>query len=67
MILLPFASEEGAQKVISQLTPIIQPYLSVKLNFGSASLQQLDTLESLLKRAELNKLGKLQKQQQGVK
>ena len=66
-ILLPFASEEGAQKVISQLTPIIQPYLSVKLNFGSASLQQLDTLESLLKRAELNKLGKLQKQQQGVK
>ncbi|GAA0786409.1 hypothetical protein GCM10009193_24860 [Shewanella aestuarii] len=66
-ILLPFASEEGALKVIRQLTPIIQPYLSVKLHFGSASLQQLDNLQTLVKRAELNKLAKLQKQHQGIK
>ena len=61
-ILLPFASEEGALKVIGQLTPIIQPYVSGKLHFGCASLQQLDNLETLLKRAELNKLSQQQKQ-----
>ena len=66
-ILLPFTTDKGATRVVNQLAIIIQPYQSVKVNFGIASLQQLDSLDSLIKRAELNQLGNLQKWHQSSK
>lgn len=66
-ILLPFTTDKGATRVVNQLAIIIQPYQSIKVNFGIASLQQLDNLDSLIKRAELNQLGNLQKWHQSSK
>ncbi|UJF22476.1 hypothetical protein [Shewanella sp. OMA3-2] len=60
-VLLPFTTDNGAARVVDQLAIIIQPYQAAKVNFGIASLQQLDNLDTLIKRAELNKLGNLQK------
>ncbi len=60
VIVLPHTSTEGAQKVITQLVACIQPWqCSSKVNIGVAAMQQFDTLESLIKRASINQLGKV--------
>ena len=60
VIVLPHTSTEGAQKVITQLVACIQPWQgSSKVNIGVAAMQQFDTLESLIKRASINQLGKV--------
>ncbi|MGI2024442.1 tetratricopeptide repeat-containing diguanylate cyclase [Shewanella glacialipiscicola] len=60
VIVLPHTSTEGAQKVITQLVACIQPWQgSSKINIGVAAMQQFDTLESLIKRASINQLGKV--------
>ncbi|PIW60107.1 diguanylate cyclase [Shewanella sp. CG12_big_fil_rev_8_21_14_0_65_47_15] len=60
VILLPHTSTVGAQRVVNQLTTTIQPWQgSSRVNIGIAVLQQFDTLESLIKRASINQLGKL--------
>ncbi|MGZ9896937.1 tetratricopeptide repeat-containing diguanylate cyclase [Shewanella gaetbuli] len=61
-IILPFATENGAKKVLEQLSDIIKSYQNTPLNFGVATLQQPDNLQSLVKRAELNILTHYQKQ-----
>lgn len=59
VIALPHTSSKGAQRVASQLTECIQPWQQFsKVMIGIAALQQFDTLESLLKRASINLLGK---------
>ena len=60
VIVLPHTSTEGAQKVMTQLVACIQPWQgSSKVNIGVAAMQQFDTLESLIKRASINQLGKV--------
>ncbi|VEE61722.1 Predicted ATPase [Shewanella putrefaciens] len=60
VIVLPYTSAVGAQKVVSQITPTIQMWQGThKVNIGIAVMQQFDTLDSLVKRASINQLGKL--------
>ncbi|MCL1090860.1 diguanylate cyclase [Shewanella profunda] len=60
VIVLPHTSVTGAQRVVNQLTAAIQPWQgSSRVNIGIAALQQFDTLESLIKRAGINQLGKI--------
>lgn len=59
VILLPHTTATGAQRVSNQLAPTIKIWQGVtKVNIGIAGMQQFDTLESLVKRANLNQLGK---------
>jgi len=60
VIVLPYTSAVGAQKVVGQITPTIQTLQGTsKVNIGVAVMQQFDTLDSLVKRASINQLGKL--------
>lgn len=60
VILLPHTSTMDAQRVVNQLTATIQRWQGAsRVNIGIAALQQFDTLESLIKRASINQLGKL--------
>ncbi|MGL4713495.1 MAG: diguanylate cyclase domain-containing protein [Shewanella sp.] len=60
VIILPHTSATGAKRVVSQLVACIQPWQgSSKVNIGIAAMQQFDTLESLIKRASINQLGKV--------
>lgn len=60
VIVLPHTSAMGAQRVVNQLTAAIQPWQgSNRVYIGIAALQQFDTLESLIKRAGINQLGKI--------
>ncbi|MFB2761075.1 diguanylate cyclase domain-containing protein [Shewanella xiamenensis] len=60
VIVLPYTSARGAQRVVNQLTPTIQTSQgSSKVNIGIAVMQQFDTLDSLVKRANINQLSKL--------
>lgn len=60
VIILPHTSAAGAKKVVNQLVACIQPWQgSSKVNIGIAAMQQFDTLESLIKRASINQLGKV--------
>ena len=60
VIVLPYTSAVGAQRVVNQITPTIQTLQGTsKVNIGVAVMQQFDTLESLVKRASINRLGKL--------
>ncbi|QIR13276.1 tetratricopeptide repeat-containing diguanylate cyclase [Shewanella aestuarii] len=66
MILLPYTSEKGAQRVAMQLTSQVQAFQSSVVNFGVANLQQLDSVETLTKRASLNLLSQIQKKNQNL-
>jgi tetratricopeptide (TPR) repeat protein len=58
-ILLPRTSALGAERVIEQLLPKIQPWQTEgKVSIGMASMQHFDTLVSLVKRAGINQLCK---------
>ena len=60
IIILPYTSVQGAEFVIEQLAPSIQPWqANHKVHMGLASLQQFDTLQSLLKRASVSLLNRL--------
>ncbi|MCH1931945.1 hypothetical protein L9G16_17340 [Shewanella sp. A25] len=60
VIVLPYTSGQGAQKVVEQLSPVVKAWQSGdKVSFGIAVMQQFDTLESLIKRASVNQLAKL--------
>lgn len=60
VIVLPYTSAVGAQRVASQLTPTIQTWQGTnKVNIGIAVMQHFDNLDSLVKRASINQLSKL--------
>lgn len=60
VIVLPYTSAIGAKKVVLQLATCIQPWQgSNRVYIGSAAMQQFDTVESLIKRASINQLGKV--------
>ncbi|MGL5468889.1 MAG: diguanylate cyclase domain-containing protein [Shewanella sp.] len=60
VIVLPYTSAVGAQRVVSQLTPTIQTLQGTnKVNIGIAAMQHFDNLDSLVKRASINQLSKL--------
>ncbi|WP_345867689.1 diguanylate cyclase domain-containing protein [Shewanella algae] len=57
VILLPYTSVQGALQVSEQLKPIVQSWqVAHAVRIGVASLQQPDTLDSLVKRAGVNQL-----------
>ncbi len=57
VILLPYTSVQGALQVSEQLKPIVQSWqVDHCIPIGVATLQQPDTLDSLVKRAGVNQL-----------
>ncbi|MCE9680311.1 histidine kinase [Shewanella sp. AS1] len=59
LIMLPFTSENGATGLINQLEEMLVPLqLSRKLAIGMASMQQHDSLNSLIKRANMDQLSR---------
>ncbi len=60
IIILPYTSVQGAEFVIEQLLPSIQPWQpNHRVHMGLACLQQFDTVQSLIKRASANQLNKV--------
>lgn len=58
LILLPYTSAIGSERVIAQLEPVLQRWHTAKIHLGAASLTQPDTLQTLLKRANANQLNR---------
>ncbi|MFQ6372801.1 tetratricopeptide repeat protein [Shewanella sp. YIC-542] len=58
LLLLPYTSASGAERVLTQLQPALQHWHGAKVHVGIASLTQPDTLQSLLKRARVNQLNR---------
>ncbi|GIU23306.1 histidine kinase [Shewanella sp. MBTL60-007] len=57
LIMLPHTSEARAKKVIEQLTGTVALWKSdSKVNIGLASMQQFDSLQSMIKRARVSQL-----------
>jgi GGDEF domain-containing protein len=64
IIFLPHASLEGARRVASQVKGSLENWQAgCKVEIGVASLQQLDSFEQLLKKAQLDQLSNLKRQQ----
>jgi tetratricopeptide (TPR) repeat protein len=64
IIFLPHASLEGARRVASQVKGSLENWQAgCKVEIGVASLQQLDSFEQLLKKAHLDQLSNLKRQQ----
>ena len=60
IILLPYTTGDGAQRVINQLLSRTEYWRNhAKVTIGLATMQQFDTLVSMIKRANLNQLSKI--------
>lgn len=58
LILLPYTSSKGSERVVAQLEPVLHRWHTAKVHMGVASLTQPDTLKTLLKRASVNQLNR---------
>lgn len=64
-ILLPHTSTRGAERVMAQLqAKIALWHPEFKLSMGQTSMQQFDTLVSMVKRASINQLSKVRSAEQ---
>ncbi|WP_157599813.1 tetratricopeptide repeat-containing diguanylate cyclase [Shewanella denitrificans] len=64
IIFLPYTSLEGARRVATQVNMSVHSWQAdSKVEMGAASLQQLDSFEQLLKKAQLDQLSNLKRQQ----
>jgi hypothetical protein len=64
IIFLPYTSLEGARRVATQVSMSMHSWQAdSKVEMGAASLQQLDSFEQLLKKAQLDQLSNLKRQQ----
>ncbi|MBE8168039.1 MAG: hypothetical protein HAW66_06705, partial [Shewanella sp.] len=63
LILLPHTTNAGCHRVIRQLQINLKQYTNDEHIFGMSSLQQFDSLDSLIKRANLDRLTQLKNRQ----
>ena len=57
LILLPFTTDDGTQRVVRQLEISLQPWLThTEIKIGAASMKHFDTAKSLIKRAIANQV-----------